>query len=287
MSSTFCGSVFVALAAFFLGALGCSDAAPQKEANSAETRSQAGFMLAGVAPPERCEGGQPQQKELDGEKPKGKVVEIPLDQIIGLGIRRLRVLEPELFVYRDTPEKVAEYLTAEGVKELEQIQKRAAEESLVLPIERALSELPTGKNTKPAQGFAVNGSKKEVLQGVHDVLVKGEKPSEAFPVETDVYVVFYSHPVQPFVGIDYVELDGDKIKIHYVLVSHGYPVGYSTLVLIPCGRLPLGRYQVEMIRSQDREKFFNKAGFPAIESGFEQEIICQPFSFSVVGPEPK
>ena len=81
MSSTFCGSVFAGLTAFFLGALGCSDAAPQKEANSAETRSQAGFMLAGVAPPERSEERQPQEGEPDRVKADGEAVEIPLDQI--------------------------------------------------------------------------------------------------------------------------------------------------------------------------------------------------------------
>ena len=54
-----------------------------------------------------------------------KTVMIPLDQIrLGSpGSRQLRNLEPEFFVYRDTPEKIAAYSTPEGLKEIERVRE--------------------------------------------------------------------------------------------------------------------------------------------------------------------
>ena len=106
------------------------------------------------------------------------------------GSRQLRDLEPEFFVYQDTPEKIARYSTPEGRAELEEIGRRAKKESLVLAIERAMSARSPGKSTKPAAGFAVKGIDRAALQGVYDVLVKGEEPTDLFRAGNDVSVVF-------------------------------------------------------------------------------------------------
>ncbi|MEX2168422.1 MAG: hypothetical protein WD851_03855 [Pirellulales bacterium] len=277
------GSVFAGLAAFSIAAAGCSDVQSQKEANSAEARSKVGTMLAVKELPERAEDDQPRQAESDGEKPDGEGVEIPLDQIRHATpwSRQLRDLEPEFFVYRDTAEKIARYSTPDGREELEEIRRKAEEQSLVLAIERAMRALPSGLNAKPTPGFAVKGTDRAALQSVYDVLVKGEEPIDSFPVGTAVSLVFFGHPTQPRVGLDRVELVDGMVKIHYMLVSHGSGSVTWYLAMIPCGKLPPGTYGVEMIRSSAWEKKYNQPDFPSIEVGAEDNIICRPFSFTV------
>ena len=100
-----------------------------------------------------------------------ETVTIPLDQISGSGTRGLRALEPELFVDRDTPGKWEKFSTPEGYEEMNQL----AAKSLVLPIERAMRDMPSGKDTKVGSGFAVRGTGREAVQGIYDVLVKNRR----------------------------------------------------------------------------------------------------------------
>ena len=65
MSSTFCGSVFAGLTAFFLGALGCSESQSQKDAGPAEARSKDATMLAVDEPSARSEEVQHRRHEND------------------------------------------------------------------------------------------------------------------------------------------------------------------------------------------------------------------------------
>lgn len=285
MSSIYYGSVFAMTVASLVGAAECSGPPQQEKAKTAEAPSGVEEKLAADEPPGRSEESQPQQAELDQEKPNGEVVEIPLERIRrgAPGSRQLRDLEPELFVYRDTPEKIARYSTREGRAELEEIVRRAKEESLVLAIEHAMSALSTGKSTKPAAGFAVKGIDRAALQGVYDVLVKGEEPTDLFRAGNDVSVVFFAYPVQPRVGLDRIELVDGKVRIHYMLLSHGSRSVSWYLALIPCGKLPPGQYRVEMVRSSAKEKEYNQREFPPVEAGAEVHIVCRPFSFTVRG----
>jgi hypothetical protein len=202
---------------------------------------------------------------------------IPLDQIWGIGLRPLRSLEPDLYVRRDTQEKIKKYSTPEGIEEL----KQKTAQSLVTPIERALLELPIGKRAMPYNGFAVHGRDREALPHIHRVLVQGEKPKNSFPIDTELSIVFFTHPTGNGIRLDRVERKGSSITIRYMLISHGRLVVASKLALIPCGKLPAGEYQVEMVRSKCKEKRFNQRDFPPVESGMEDHIICRPFSFIV------
>ena len=74
------GSVFAAVGAFFIGAIGCFDASLQKQAKPAEARIEIQPVLAGEEQPQRSEEGQPQRGELDQVKPDE--VEIPLSSIL-------------------------------------------------------------------------------------------------------------------------------------------------------------------------------------------------------------
>lgn len=240
------------------------------------------FFVAGVA----CYGDEPKQESAikATEKARGEerseVVEIPLDQVIGA--RGLRDLEPEFFIYRDTPEKVKYYSTPEGLDELKRILERAEKESLVLPIERTMLKLPTGKNAKPGTGFAVRGRGKDALQGIYDVLVKGDRPTDEFPEGSEITIIFFARPAQPVVGLDRIEIHNGKIGINYELIARAEQSLRWTLALIPCGKLPAGTYDVEMIRSPDRKRGEEQNFFGSVRPGAENRIVCGAFTFKVV-----
>jgi hypothetical protein len=225
---------------------------------------------------------RPQNGKGTQEVENEKAVEIPLDQIIGLGRYGLRGLEPELFVYRDTPEKVKHYSTPEGLEEARAIKLRAEKESLVLPIERVLLKLPTRKEAKPGPGFAIEGNGKTALRGIYDVLVKGDKPIDEFAAGREVSIVFFTHPTQPAVRFDRITLHNGTFDIRYSLVPRAVQSIRWTLALIPCGKLPVGTYDVEMIRSSNQMGDDTEEMFNSIERGVEKHIVCQPFSFSIV-----
>lgn len=231
------------------------------------------FFALTVASSQIIAAAEPPQKEAD-------TVTIPPDKIIGPSHRALRALEPELFIYRDTPEKWSKYSTPEGIKEAE----RLAAKSLALPIERAMGKMRPGKDDMTDQGFAVLGEGRDSLQGIYDVLVKGAPPIEQFPIGTAISVVFFAPPSLP-VRLDRVERTTDNITIRYVLLSNGQSYSPWHLSIIPLGKLPAGKYEVEMVRSSEKEKALNQRGFPPVPPGSERRIICRPFSF-VVSEKP-
>jgi hypothetical protein len=208
---------------------------------------------------------------------------VPLDQIIqgSSGSRALRDLEPEFFVYRDTPETIAKYSTPEGLKEIEKIQKRAAEHSLVYAIERAMLNMRPSADGTIGLGFAVRGSGRSALEGIHDVLVKGQEPQQRHSASKEVSIVFFSQPAQPYVRIHSVLRSGTRVEVRFILISHGHMSLTWNLALIPLGTLRPGDYHVEMVRMRELEEMSNELGFPRLEAGVENQIVCQNFRFSV------
>jgi hypothetical protein len=207
---------------------------------------------------------------------KALTTTIPRESISGSGYRALRALEPELFIYRDTPEKWKKYSTPEGIKEA----RALATKSLAYPIELAIGKLRPRKDGQADPGFAVRGEGRDALQGIYNVFVKGAQPSQTFPTGMPISVVFFAPRSIP-VRIDRVERTNGKITIRYMLLSDGLPVLPWHLSIIPLGKLPTGEYDVEMLRSHEREKESNPPDFPPVPPNSERGIICQPFSFVV------
>jgi hypothetical protein len=212
-------------------------------------------------------------KKNDTSQP---ITTIPLDTITGSGYRALRALEPELFIFRDTPEKWNKYSTPDGIKEAEAL----AAKSLALPIERAMGKMRVSKDGMTDEGFAVQGEGRDSLQGIYDVLVKGDPPTKQFPSGTAISVVFFAPPSLP-VRLDRVERSIGKITIRYMLLSDGQAHLPWHLSIIPLGKLPAGKYEADMVRSTEREQAFNQKGFPPIQPASESRVICRPFSFEV------
>lgn len=202
---------------------------------------------------------------------------IPLDQIVGPGYRALRALEPELCINRDTPEKWGKYSTPDGIKEAEKL----AAQSLALPIERAMGKMRPAKDGMPDRGFAVEGEGRAALQGIYDVLVKGEQPQLRFEARLPVSVIFYAVPSTPL-RIESVTRQQNEISIRYALAPQAATHLRWHLSIIPLGNLPTGKYEVTLSRSTDKEKALTPNGLNPLPSNAEDAIVCRPFSFEVV-----
>ncbi len=215
--------------------------------------------------------------ELVAEQP----VAISLEEIAGLGRGGLRTLEPELHISRDTPEKFAKYSTPEGIKEL----KAKMAQSLAIPIERALHNLPRDGNSKALTGFAVRGKNRNALVNVHRVLVEGGKRSEIFLTDEEISIVFFTPAISPATILRMIERRENTFDIRYALRNRYLASMTAKIVFIPCGKLPPGEYQVTMTRDYEAEKQFNQAKVKPVERGLERRLICRPFSFSVVNAQ--
>jgi hypothetical protein len=208
-------------------------------------------------------------------------VTIPLREIWGnvaAESKPLRGLEPEFFVARNTAATIekSKQLTPDDVEQI----REKAEQSFTLPLEIAMSQLSRDANGKTKSGFAVKGTGREALQGAHAVLVKGEQASKQFDANEEVTIVFFAYPAQPGVGIERIQRIGNVITVTYFLRSHGLMTDTWRLALIPLGKLPEGKYRVELIRSSN-EAQHNQKGFPPVEPKIEERIICSPFEFGV------
>jgi hypothetical protein len=205
---------------------------------------------------------------------------IPIDSIWyygSVGEMSLRRLEPDLLVFRDTPENIKKYSSPEALKE----QREKAKRSLVLKIEKALRGLPIADpKITPAPGFVVQGTGREALQGIVNVLVEKKKPEGEFSSKDELSLVFFIHPTGVGTGIESVEVEGNSINITYFLTSNSTLLSNPRLYLIPLGELPAGKYTVNMARPAN-EASRNQPGFPPIPAGVEKYTVCRPFDFVV------
>jgi len=219
------------------------------------------------------EGTSHGEQADDQESP----ITIPLSEIIGLGNRGLRELEPDLLIYRDTPEKIERYSTPEGMEEA----RTLAAKSLVIPIEQAMDKMRVTSGGTAGAGFAVSGQGRNALPGIYDVLVKGNKPSDSFNPGTDVSVIFFALKSGARIRIDRIERVGHLVNIHYLMLPHGLRIQKWKLAIVPLGQLPPGEYHVQAVRETSEEHKVGGPGVPAVKAGAERRIISQPFTFVV------
>lgn len=181
-----------------------------------------------------------------------KAVEIPLDKVWGYnmpGTANVEKLEPK------------------------------PQGTLFSEIRRSLWSLPPKqKNAGPA--FAVTGTEAEALRGVHAVLVKGKKPQQSFPHDSEIYVVFFSYQNQPYVHLHKVERQENVINVRWRFVPHETEETTEHFALIPLGKLPSGKYRVNILRSPMEKKYID-LGIRETSDKVADRNVCRSFSFSV------
>lgn len=218
-----------------------------------------GFVVLGCA----SATTEPPKEEAD-------TVTIPLDQIWAIamsGTHDIRELEPEKFGERTRS------LPSEE-------QAKLFEESKFLQFQVALNKsLPSKGNFAPP-GFVVLGTGREALDGACDVFVSGQRPSESFPNDSNVTLIFFSYRCGQYVRLDGVERRGKTIEVKYRFVSSNSDFT-GHLALIPLGKLPVGKYRAEIIQlpgGKDSTGHIT-GGLPSTQAA---QFVCQPFSFSIV-----
>jgi len=151
--------------------------------------------------------------------------------------------------------------------------------SMVYDIRRAIGFPPENKEAEPA--FAVSGTELDALREVHAVLVDKNKPRETFPAGSKVFVVFFSHETNSYVHLRGAECNNNVVSIRYRFVPHETEETTRHLALIPLGKLPSGKYRVNIIRCPMPRKYID-SGFQPISDAVARRIVCGSFSFSVL-----
>ena len=121
----------------------------------------------------------------------------------------------------------------------------APEGQLVEEIRRALDYDPS-KHPTAEPGFAVAGEGMEALHDAHAVLVGGRHPREAFRSDDVVSVVFYSHLYGSYVHLNQIAVRGKIVDVTFRVVPHLTREVTNHIAIIPLGRLPKGRIQVDV-----------------------------------------
>ena len=130
--------------------------------------------------------------------------------------------------------------------------------------------LPTAgaKITDLKSGFAVSGIGFEALQKAKRTLADKKEPSESFPADQDISVIFFSRIFGDYCHLDHVTRTGNHIEIAWRFVQHGNDWATEHFAIIPLGKLLPGQYEVKILQLQK-------------PSDWGAKIVCKSFSFSV------
>ncbi len=162
-----------------------------------------------------------------------------------------------------------------GTKKLGELTKEDPRLSKVL--QSLWKPVPKGDTAGPA--FVVQGVGLEALKNSYKVLVDKKKPKETFDANREISIVFFSHSDNWYIHLNKVERNGTKITINYKIISHESQETTEHLALIPLGKLPSGKYQVEMNYTQQKE-----SGAPLskpLEDEIVERIVSGSFTFIV------
>lgn len=170
-----------------------------------------------------------------------------------------------------------------GTRDIHELEKAALPAkqaaSLDNQIGDALQFLPKGKTT--AKGFAVVGTEKEAVTKALAALVNKQQPRQTFLADAQVFVFFYSHSFGQYVHLDNVERRDKTVKIAYRFVPHATKQLTAHYALIPLGKLPVGKYRVDIVRLPLEQKYIDQ-GFKPVDSQWDNRVVCEPFSFEIV-----
>jgi hypothetical protein len=164
--------------------------------------------------------------------------------------------------------------------------ERRFKESLVAQLLAVLGPKPVEepgplKLPDPKAAFAVKGNDMDALRAAHATLVHDIRPAQLFNVGQDISIVFYSYQAGCLVQIREVQRHGSVIQIRYQFVPHALASLTSHFALIPMGKLRKGNYEIEIIQTPMDRKLASRDA-ERINEAWERQLICKPFSFSIV-----
>lgn len=115
----------------------------------------------------------------------------------------------------------------------------------------------TGEGGKAGKCFLVYGDGKYALQGATNVLMAGaNRPTEL--AGTEASLVFYSLVAPGYVTIDSIEREERKVTVRFKVTTHQEALSTTHFALIPLGKLPEGKFEVEVVEIDPEKPYTNK-----------------------------
>lgn len=113
------------------------------------------------------------------------------------------------------------------------------------------------KGRNAGKCFLVPGEGKAALQGAVDVLMGGEKrPTKLAGQEASL--VFYSYSAPGVVTIYSIEREKQEITVRFKVTTHDEALSTTHFALIPLGKLPAGKFEVEIVEIEPDTPYRNK-----------------------------
>ncbi len=97
-------------------------------------------------------------------------------------------------------------------------------------------------------------------------------------------LVFFSQEFNCYVRLQSVERQADVITVKYVFVPHKTKELTDHFALIPIGKLPKGKWRVEIVQSPMEQKY-KDAGFKEVSAKIAGQVVCGSFTFEIVSPD--
>lgn len=146
-------------------------------------------------------------------------------------------------------------------------------------IRGALSTLPE-KGSKAKPSFIVAGDDVAALKAAKEVLADGKPPRTSFRSDEELHVLFSSRLCYAYVHLDSVQRFKSNIEIRDSFVPHEESVMTEHFALIPLGRLPRGKYRIDIIRSPVSPELIAQ-GFVPTSDSVADSTVCKSSEFEV------
>jgi hypothetical protein len=132
-----------------------------------------------------------------------------------------------------------------GTKDIDELHKQWRPEDIA-----RLQRNPAPKEKSARPTFAVQGTGFEALRNSYEVLAQKKDPNRSFDTNTEISIVFFSITDNWYVHLQSVELKNKTITLNCNMVTHETQETTRHFALIPTGKLPSGKYQVDVVVSQ-------------------------------------
>lgn len=147
----------------------------------------------------------------------------------------------------------------------------------------SLNHLEILKKNKAEPGFAVSGKGQDALVAAFKKTPEGKKPLSKLPVGTEISVVYFSHAFPIDINLKSIERIGSTINITYRFEDSGLDAALNHIALIPLGKLPVGKYSVNMVEiPPDKTHQHSQSVLDSVSNS-----VCQSFDFTIYDAKKK
>ncbi len=133
---------------------------------------------------------------------------------------------------------------------------------------------------KAGAAFVVEGTGLEALKNAHVIIARKQTRPTFVPQDSEVSVIFFSLAFGNYVHLNKIEKNQNIIKIRYEFVPHSQKHLTRHFAIIPLGKLPKGRYEVDIAAEPFAQRFRDQ-GMAEIPDNRKLSRVSSSFKFSV------